>query len=105
MVKNSGSSQWIKFDQFCVEQLSFTMATYFKCVSLSTLRALIMFVLDRLSRFFYNSLLQPWENKRAKMALDPWFFEIALAILFLSFSEKNLQEFLYVCTVQEASIH
>ena len=34
-----------------------------------------------------------------------WFFEIALAIFFLSFSEKNLQEFLYVCTVQDASIH
>ena len=34
-----------------------------------------------------------------------WFFEIALAIFFLLFSEKNLQEFLYVCTVQEASIH
>ena len=34
-----------------------------------------------------------------------WFFEIALAIFFLSFSEKNLQEFLYVCTVQEASIY
>ena len=26
-------------------------------------------------------------------------------IFFLSLSEKNLQEFLYVCTVQEASIH
>ena len=25
-------------------------------------------------------------------------------LVFLSFSEKNLQEFLYVCTVQEASI-
>ena len=34
-----------------------------------------------------------------------WFFEIALANFFLSLSEKNLQEFLYVCTVQEASIH
>ena len=34
-----------------------------------------------------------------------WFFEIALAIFYLSFSEKNSQEFLYVCTVQEASIH
>ena len=34
-----------------------------------------------------------------------WFFEIALAIFFLSFSEKNLQEFLYVCAVQGASIH
>ena len=31
-----------------------------------------------------------------------WFFEIALAIFFLSFSEKNSQEFLYVCTVQES---
>ena len=40
------------------------------------------------------------------MALDrsPDFFAIAPAIFFLSFLEKNLQEFLYVCTVQEASI-
>ena len=28
-----------------------------------------------------------------------FFFEIALANFFLSLSEKNLQEFLYVCTV------
>ena len=34
-----------------------------------------------------------------------WFLEIALANFFLSLSEKNLQEFLNVCTVQEASIH
>ena len=34
-----------------------------------------------------------------------WFFEIALANFFLSLSEKNLQEFLYVRIVQEASIH
>ena len=34
-----------------------------------------------------------------------WFFEIGLANFFLSLSEKNLQQFLYVCTVQEASIH
>ena len=35
-----------------------------------------------------------------------WFIKIILAIFFfLSLSEKNLQEFLYVCTVQEASIH
>ena len=35
-----------------------------------------------------------------------WFFEIALAnLFFFLLSEKNLQEFLYVCTVQEASIH
>ena len=34
-----------------------------------------------------------------------WFFEIALANFFLSLSEKNLLEFLNVCTVQEASIH
>ena len=33
------------------------------------------------------------------------FFEIALAIFFWSFSEKNLQEFLYACTVQEASVY
>ena len=41
------------------------------------------------------------------MALDrsPDFFEIAQAIFFLSFSEKNLQEFLYVCTTQQASIY
>ena len=32
-------------------------------------------------------------------------FEINLAIFFLSLSEKNLQEFLYVCTVQVAPIH
>ena len=31
-----------------------------------------------------------------------WFFEITLANFFLSLSEKNLQEFLFVCTVQEA---
>ena len=34
-----------------------------------------------------------------------WFFEIALANFFLSLLEKNLQEFLNNCTVQEASIH
>ena len=33
-----------------------------------------------------------------------WVFEITVAI-FLSLSEKNLQEFLYVCTVQVALIH
>ena len=42
------------------------------------------------------------------MALD-WshdFLRLLLPIFFfLSLSEKNLQEFLYVCTVQEASIH
>ena len=34
-----------------------------------------------------------------------WFFEIAFANFFFSLSEKNLQELLNVCTVQEASIH
>ena len=46
-------------------------------------------------------------NKRAKMALDrsPDFLRLLQSIFFLSLSGKNLQEFLYVCTVQEASIH
>ena len=47
-------------------------------------------------------------NKRAKMALDrsPDFLRLLLPFFFfLLLSEKNLQEFLYVCTVQEASIH
>ena len=44
------------------------------------------------------------------MALDrsPEFIEITLAnffLFFLSLSEKNLQEFLYVFTVQVAPIH
>ena len=34
-----------------------------------------------------------------------WIFEIALANFYLSLSEKNLQEFLHVCTVQIAPIH
>ena len=55
-----------------------------------------------------------FDKKRAKMALDrakmaldrsPDFLRMLLPIFFLSLSEKNLQEFLYVCTVQEASIH
>ena len=50
------------------------------------------------------------KNKRAKMALgrSPDFFRLLLPIFFfffLSLSEKNLQEFLYVCTKQKASIH
>ena len=46
-------------------------------------------------------------NKRAKMALDrsPDFLRLLQPIFFLWLSEKNLQEFLYVCIVQEASIH
>ena len=45
-------------------------------------------------------------NKRAKMALDrsPEFLRLPLPF-FLTLSEKNLQEFLYVCTVQVAPIH
>ena len=44
------------------------------------------------------------------MALDrsPDFlrlFKLIFFFFFFSLSEKNLQEFLYVCTVQEASIH
>ena len=34
-----------------------------------------------------------------------WVFEITLAIFLLSLSEKNLQELLYVCTVQVAPVH
>ena len=34
-----------------------------------------------------------------------WIFENTLANFFLSLSGKNLQEFLYVCTVQVAPIH
>ena len=41
------------------------------------------------------------------MALDHSrdFLRLLLPIFFLSLSEKNLQEFLYVCIAQEASIH
>ena len=47
------------------------------------------------------------KNKRAKMGRSPDFLRSLLPIFFffLSLTEKNLQEFLYVCTVQEASIH
>ena len=36
---------------------------------------------------------------------SPDFLRLPQPVFFLSLSEKNLQEFLYVCTVQEASIH
>ena len=41
------------------------------------------------------------------MALDrsPDFLRLLLPFFFGSFSEKNLKENLYVCTVQGASIH
>ena len=41
------------------------------------------------------------------MALDrsPDFFRLLSPFFSLSLSEKNLEEFLYVCTVQNASIH
>ena len=57
----------------------------------------------------YPLLLHMWGGIKQKGQDGPgsltWYFEIALANFFLSFSEKNLQEFLNVCTVQEASIH
>ena len=34
-----------------------------------------------------------------------WTFEITLANFYLSLTEKNLQEFLYVCSVQVVPIH
>ena len=45
------------------------------------------------------------KNKQEGPGSLTWFFEIAMQFFFWSISEKNLQEFLYVCTVQEASIH
>ena len=43
-------------------------------------------------------------DKRANMALDrsPEYLRLSI---FFSLSEKNLQEFVYVCTVQVAPIH
>ena len=64
----------------------------------------------------YNSDSQPQNNQNQDIKTGkqegqdgpgslPWIFGMTIAKFFLLLSEKNLQEFLYVCTVQVAPIY
>ena len=64
---------------------------------------MLLFGIENLA---YHKKKKKKKKKRANMALDHSleFLRLPLSI-FLSLSEKNLQKFLYVCTVQIAPIH